>query len=52
MECNILGIGRTGRVFHLLHLFHLREWNSWKRRNSWNSVVRFRRTLDFYSGTD
>ena len=28
---HVLGIGRTGRVFHL---FHLRELDSWKNRNS------------------
>ena len=35
---HVLGIGRTGRVFHL---FNPREWNSWKSRNNWNSDDRF-----------
>ena len=50
MECNfILGIGRTGRVFHLFCPLHSREWNSWK---NWNSCDRFRWALDFYSGIE
>ena len=34
---HVLGIGRTGRVFHLFRLFHPRERNSWKSSNSWKS---------------
>ena len=44
---HVLGIGRTGRVFHLFRLFNVREWDSWKSRNSSRIGDRFRWTWTF-----